>query len=252
MGVWGWFCSLCLSPQLPDSSTARFPSQFGDTGRVWLPVLPFCGHCWCCQGFLRVGFGVCCPPCAPAGAAPGGFCPLLALQAKGSGWAAPTAALVAFADIQNLPFLMEQIIFVAAQEMRSLFPWTSLMDIKAIFCFLWFMGMPCQCQQIKWIFTRHCGDSLQMYIYFSLLCFSRRFVRPGRHHKLFLGVGKSTERVHATVCMSHKSWSSFPWACHLLRIFCFLFSSPSDGNFIPFQFALMMLSRALKVLSPHL
>lgn len=32
------------------------------------------------------------------------------------------AVLVAFADIQNLPFLMEQIIFVAAQEMRSLFP----------------------------------------------------------------------------------------------------------------------------------
>lgn len=91
MGVWGclllfvcvtttlWLvhCSFSLPVWTHrESLTPRFLSS-----------VALCGHCWWCQGFcvLRVGFGICCPPCAPAEAAAGGFCPLVALQAKGSG-----------------------------------------------------------------------------------------------------------------------------------------------------------------------
>lgn len=51
-----------------------------------------------------------------------GFLPRLLSRPKAVDRLNGTAVLVAFADIQNLPFLMAQIIFVAAQEMRSLFP----------------------------------------------------------------------------------------------------------------------------------
>lgn len=51
-----------------------------------------------------------------------GFLPRLLSRLKAVDRLNGTAVLVAFADIQNLPFLMAQIIFVAAQEMRSLFP----------------------------------------------------------------------------------------------------------------------------------